>query len=322
LEGWVVFAANDEFVESVSENHEALSTSYRLVTPPASVTRFALDKRLTYARAAELGIATPRTWIAETADAIANDIKYPAILKPAVNHRFFPQTNIKAIPVNNAEELQTGFVKMRRYIQPSEILVQERIGGGGENQFSLCAACKDGNVYATLVARRRRQYPVDFGNASSFVETASQPEVERDGRRFLESIRYDGIAEVEFKFDPCDGLYKILDVNTRPWGWHTLGRAVGVDFVYLTWQQKLGHPVTEIRAKRDAAWVREITDPLAVMQSPKPGKEFMRLAKAVATGGVTLSAFDILDPVPFFAEVLLWARNTVSGQKKGVLVNS
>jgi predicted ATP-grasp superfamily ATP-dependent carboligase len=297
---------------------------YRLVTPPPQVTRFALDKRLTYSRAAELGIAAPRTWTAERSEAVEDAVEYPAILKPAVNHHFFPHTNVKALPINNREELHARFAQMARYIAPAEILIQERIAGGGENQFSFCAASSDGQVYATLVAQRRRQYPVDFGNASSFVQTTSQPVVERDGRRFLESIGFDGMAEVEFKYDPRDGRYKILDVNPRPWGWHTLGRAAGVDFVRLTWEQKVGHQVSQHKPKHNATWIREITDPLAILKSGNRLAEFTRLIKAVATGRFTLAAFDLLDPVPFFAEFVLWASSGLARQKKaqGVLTDS
>jgi len=324
LDGWVLFPVSDDYVEAVSENYDALSAMYRLATPPTSITRFALDKRLTYKKAAELGIAAPRTWTTDRPADIENDVRYPAILKPAVNHHFFPQTNIKALPVDNASELHARFAQMMRYIAPAEILIQERIPGGGENQFSFGAACRNGEVYASLVARRRRQYPVDFGNSSSFVETTTQPIVERDARRFLESVGFDGIVEVEFKYDPRDQLYKILDVNPRPWGWHTLGRAVGVDFAYLTWQQKLGHPVSQVRPKHDGAWIREITDVFAVAQSANRSAELARLVKAVATGKFTLAAFDLLDPVPFFAEFVFWASNGIARQKKAkdILANS
>jgi len=324
LDGWVVFPVSDEYVEAVSDNHDVLGRMYRLATPPTSVTRFALDKRLTYSRAAALGIAAPRTWTADRPEDVENDVEFPAILKPAVNHHFFPKTNVKALPIDNRTELRARFAQMARYIDPAEILIQERIPGSGENQFSFCAACKNGQVYATLVARRRRQYPVDFGNASSFVETTSQPIVERDGRRFLESVGFDGMVEVEFKFDPRDGRYKILDVNPRPWGWHTLGRAVGVDFAHLTWQQKVGEAVSHQLPQRDAAWIREITDLLAIAKSSNRTAEFTRLLKAIATGRFTLAAFDLLDPVPFFAEFVLWASNGLARQKKaqGVLADS
>ena len=83
-------------------------------------------------------------------------VPYPIILKPAVNHHFFPQTNIKALPADNAKNYSVGLLN-ERYIPADEILVQERIPGAGEPVF--LAACKGGHVNASLVAQRRRQYP-------------------------------------------------------------------------------------------------------------------------------------------------------------------
>jgi predicted ATP-grasp superfamily ATP-dependent carboligase len=317
LDGWVLFPVVDEYVEILSANHRALSSIYRVTTAPLEVTRFALDKRLTYRQADELGIAAPWTCVGNSlADIEEAGIPYPVILKPAVNHHFFPQTNVKALPAASRSELQTGFAQMSRYIPPDEILVQERIPGGGENQFSFCAVCKDGRAYASLVAQRRRQYPVDFGNASTFVETTNQPVVEAAGRRFLESIGFDGMAEVEFKFDPRDGQYKILDVNPRTWGWHTLGKAAGIDFPYLLWQQTVGLPIAPIVAHRQAAWIREITDFVSIAKSRNRMAEVKRLLSALFSRRFTSATFSLLDPVPFFAEFALWLSSGSSRQKK------
>lgn len=317
LNGWVIFPVVDEYVEILSDNHQSLSAIYRVTTPLPEVTRFALDKRLTYSRANELGIAVPWTSVGNSlAELEAEGIPYPVILKPAVNHHFFPQTNIKALPIDSRAELESGFARMSQYIPPSEVLVQERIPGGGENQFSYCAVCKEGQVYASLVAQRSRQYPVEFGNASTFVETTSQPIVEEAGRRFLESIGLDGMAEVEFKFDPRDGKHKILDVNLRPWGWHALGKAAGIDFPYLLWRQAVGLPVTPIKTHQRAAWIREITDLVAIAKSRNPKAEIKRLLKALYGGKFTSATLSLTDPVPFFAELALWLSSGISRQKK------
>jgi predicted ATP-grasp superfamily ATP-dependent carboligase len=317
LDGWVVFAVNDDYVEALATHHAALSAIYHLATPPLEVTRFALDKRLTYRTAGELGIGAPWTLPgSELTESRLADLPYPLILKPAVNHHFFPQTNLKALAVAGPDDLGKRVAQMAKYIPLDEILVQERIPGGGENQFSFCALCREGKVLATLVAQRRRQYPVEFGNASSFVETVEQPIVAADGRRFLERIGFDGIVEVEFKFDPRDKRYKILDVNPRPWGWHTLGNAAGIEFVYRLWCQKVGAEPPPAATRRSAAWLREITDPLSIAKSANRGAEVKKLFKAVATRRMTLAAFSLRDPVPFFAELVLWASRGVSRQKK------
>ena len=206
---------------------------------------------------------------------------------------------------------------MSRYIPgPDQILVQERIPGGGENQFSFCAICKEGHAYASLVAQRRRQYPVEFGNASTFVETTDQPVVQAAGRSFLESIGFDGIAEVEFKFDPRDGKYKTLDVNPRTWGWHTLGKAAGMDFPYLLWRQAVGLPVAPVSTHRKAAWIREITDIVAIAKSPQPMAELKRLLRVLYSRKITSATFNLLDPLPFFAEFSLWISSGISRQQK------
>jgi D-aspartate ligase len=317
LNGWVIFPVADEYVETVSANHELLSSIYRVTTAPPEVTKFALDKRLTYRRANELGIAAPWTSVGNSvAEVEAEGVPYPVILKPAINHHFFPQTNIKALPVDNPSELQRAFAQMSKYIPPNEILVQERIPGGGDNQFSFCGVFKDGHAYASLVAQRRRQYPVEFGNASTFVETTDQPTVEAAGRRFLESVGFDGIAEVEFKFDPRDGKYKILDVNPRTWGWHTLGKAAGMDFAYLLWRQAVGLPVAHIETYRRAVWIREITDFVAIAKSRNRTADVKRLLKALTSGKLTSATFSLVDPIPFFAEFALWISSGLSRQKK------
>ena len=96
LQGWVVFAVADDYVDALSTHFDELSGMYRLTAQAANVTRIALDKRATYAHAAELGIDAP--WTCTTSDVSTVDVErimYPAILKPAVNHRFFPHTNVK-----------------------------------------------------------------------------------------------------------------------------------------------------------------------------------------------------------------------------------
>lgn len=309
MDGWVVFPTNDEYVEQLSIHHDSLSQHYKLITPPTSITRYALDKRLTYRRAAELGIDAPWTCSGQHVEDIKRqNPSFPVILKPAINHRFFPRTNLKALRADSAEILERRFAQMCTYIPPEEILVQECIPGTGKYQYSFCALCSGGRVLASLVAKRRRQYPIEFGNASTFVHTANQPVVEAAGKRFLESIGYDGMGEVEFKLDSRDGKYKILDVNLRPWGWHTLGKAAGADFAYLLWRIRTGLEASPGRI-RQATWLREITDLVAILKSQNSLSEIGAALGAVFKGRFTLATFSALDPLPFFAELALWSTS-------------
>src|SRR5204862_619020 len=115
-------------------------------------------------------------------------------------------------------------------------------------------------MLASLTARRTRQYPMDIGRASTYVETVDLPEIEEPSRALLEHLRYTGLVEVEYKRDPRDGKCKLLDVNPRVWGWHTLCARAGVDFPYLAYRHARGETVPASRADLGVRWLRPSTD--------------------------------------------------------------
>ena len=101
-----------------------------------------------------------------------------------------------------------------------------------------------------MVVRRRRQRPPDFARSSTCVETIKMPEIEDPAERFLSWIDYYGIAEVEFKFDHRDGTYKLLDVNPRTWGSHSIGGRAGVEPHILFFNDRIGGTVVR-RAEQE-----------------------------------------------------------------------
>jgi D-aspartate ligase len=302
LDGWVLFAGGDDEVELFSQNRRVLSRSFRVTTPGWEVTRWAYDKRLTYRRCADLGIDHPWTKVLTGSESLREiDCKFPAILKPAYRKSRNAFTRAKAWSVRDRSDLAEKFRRARGLVEPGVILLQEMIPGGGEAQFSYSALCANGKPIATLVARRARQFPVDFGYTSTFVETVERPEVEEAASRFLRSIRYCGLAEVEFKYDERDGRYKLLDVNPRVWTWHTLGRKAGVDFPYLMCLQACGHSVPQMRARTGIRWILGFRDFVAalveVRRSRLTATSYLRSLRPPIELGVF--AFD--DPLPAVA---------------------
>jgi predicted ATP-grasp superfamily ATP-dependent carboligase len=111
-------------------------------------------------------------------------------------------------------------------------------------------------VLAFVTAQRSRQYPLDFGRASTFVETIDRPDVLKASLRLLDDLRLDGLVEIEFKQDPRDGQLKLLDVNARAWGWHSVGDAAGVDFAYAAWRLAMGDDVVATHGRPGVRWAR------------------------------------------------------------------
>jgi predicted ATP-grasp superfamily ATP-dependent carboligase len=205
--------------------------------------------------------------------------------------------------VNNRAELLTRYDEAVNLVGADVVLIQQMIPGGGETQFSYSALYRDGQPLASLVARRTRQFPADFGQGSSFVETCECGDVERAAERLLGAIRYTGIVEIEFKFDHRDSTYKLLDINPRIWSWHTLAGKAGVDFPYLLWRLVHNKPIERIRGNSGVKWVRMVRDVPAAAQELwnrrlTPEAYLRSVADASA-----FAIFSTDDPVPALLEI-------------------
>ena len=262
VEGWVVYPTREETVAALSRHRGQLLEHFRIPTPDWSVTRFAWDKRNTYSRAAELNIPTPRTWRVSSEDELDTvDGEPPYVIKPAIKEHFFYATKCKAWRANNRDELVRRFRAAAMLVGTEEVVVQELIPGDGHTQLAYCAMFKHDVPVASMLVNRLRQHPVDFGRASTFVRTVEFPDLEEMSIRFLRSIGYYGLVELEYKYDRRDGLTKLLDVNARTWGYHSLGQRAGIDFPYLLYADQIGIPIPlGVEARPGVAWIRLATD--------------------------------------------------------------
>jgi D-aspartate ligase len=314
LEGWVLFPTRDEIVVAISQHRNELEARFRVPTPPWESVNWAWDKRLTYQLAGELGLPAPRTWRFEDRADLASVVQHlPLVIKPAIKEHFIYTTNVKAWRANTREELEKLFWRAAAIVSPQEVMVQELIPGDGRCQFSYCGFFKDGHSIATMVARRWRQRPAEFGRSSTFVETVELPELEELASTFLAHIDYYGLVEIEFKIDERDGEYKLLDVNPRTWGYHSLGPRAGADFPLLLFRDQLGLAVDPVRASAGVTWVRLSTDlPTALpelLSRRLPWRQYLRSLFSADAEGL----FERDDPLPALTEFALlpylyWTR--------------
>jgi D-aspartate ligase len=307
LEGWVLYPTREELVAAFSHRRAELAEVFRVPTPDWESVKWAWDKRNTYRLAQELDIPTPVTHYPETIDQLAqlDSLTPPFAIKPAIKEHFFYATKAKAWRANSHAELRTLFHKASELAGPAEIMVQELIPGGGMQQFSYCAFFRNGEAVGKMVVRRRRQHPLEFGRASTYVETVDVPVLEELSERFLRAIDYYGLVEVEYKLDPRDSQYKLLDVNARTWGYHSLGAGAGVDFSYMLYCDQVGLPVPVGRGRPGVAWVRTTTDLPAAMLSILSGDTDLKSYFRSLMNCQVEAVFSTRDPLPGLAEVAL-----------------
>ena len=303
---WVIFPNSDETVYVLSKYKNILEEFYRIPTPGWEVIQNVYIKKNTYQLAEKIGIPIPTTYYPDNLQELVElSLNYPVVIKPSIRDNFYSKVKIKAFRVNNKEELVKTYEYVCSIIEPSEVLVQEFIPGGPNHLYSFCPFFKNGEVLTSIMARRTRQHPMDFGHASTFAELVDIPEIQKIAEKFLGLINYYGFAEVEFMQDPRDGNYKLIEVNPRVWGWHTIAIASGVDLPYLLYQDIIGEEM-DVRLPIDnLKWVRLITDVQTVLSEIIGGRLRIRDYLKSMKGKKEFAVFALNDPLPFLAEVAL-----------------
>ena len=317
LDRWLLVPTADETALLLARHHAELSTRFVVSTPAWDVFRWAYDKRLTHRLADEVGVDRPRTCVLADRDvAAALRLPFPLVLKPAVKPR--PDVlRVKAWRADDRAELLRAFDVAAPLVEPGALMAQELIPGDGRSQLSFAALCDRGEVVAGVAARRTRQYPMDFGRASTMVETLHDEAVEASARLLLSRLGLTGLVEAEFKRDERDGSLRLLDLNARVWGWHSLGARAGVDFPHLLWRLLRGEHLPAMRGRSGVRWVRMSTDVPTALRLVA-GRELSPSAYIHSLRGPREAAiFARDDPVPGLVEVTLLLQVAVGRLRSG-----
>ncbi|GEM_PF-1877068 len=225
----VLFPTEDAALLVVERFSAELGQVLRLPYPSPGPTPQIIDKLALYRAAADLGIGVPRFHEVGSGDDVAAliDADSTWIAKPSCRYRIDDRGQVctflsvsggsKALGGDIVEAAATvgdaGFV----------CVVQELIPGPFEELVSvgMCMA-PSGKVLSSYTARKLCEYPEPFGDGL-IVETIADPGITTIAAELLRSLGYWGICDVEFKRDPRDGRFKLLDANPRVWLWHDLG---------------------------------------------------------------------------------------------------
>jgi len=303
LNRWAIFPDSDRWAIFLAKNQNILDKYYTYTTPPWDILQWSIDKRLTYQLAEEIGIGYPLTYYPKNrADVLKINGSFPMVLKPAHREKQDLFSEVKVWQVNNKEELLARYDMACESTDNSNILIQEMIPGGADSEFSYAALCRNGKVLADVFAARKRMRPIDFG-VSVYAETILKPEIEIPARLWLEKNCYTGLVEIDFKYDARDDQYKLLDVNSRAWGWIVLCSSAGVNFPLLLWRLLTGENVDFVRARPGVRWFRAIFDLISAMKLIRKGELSFR-GYVSSLKGAKHQTLAFGDPLPVLIECL------------------
>jgi predicted ATP-grasp superfamily ATP-dependent carboligase len=202
------------------------------------------DKGQVLELAERLGIPCPHTLSlgdGEDPRDLARTMQFPVVIKPRFSHFHRNGHWLSGTPqyAYTPEELALKYGESDRQIPRP--LLQEKLGGEGRGVFLLVW---DGELKAAFCHRRLREKP-PWGGVSVYRESMplDEPLVEKS-LALLKQLDWQGVAMVEFKIDPRDGLPKLMEVNGRFWGSLQLAIDAGVNFPLLLYRLASGENVS------------------------------------------------------------------------------
>ncbi len=308
----VLLPCSDAWAIAVSRLRPDLQTRFPAsVSSPDIVRRFT-DKGRFAEMVVKLGIPHPRTILLlepGALDGVPDDAFETSFLKPVNSGSFAAQYGVKAVRPKNREQARTFLAGALEKGLP--LMLQEFIPGPPTlHVFVEGFIDRKGRVCGMLARRRLRMFPPDFGN-STFTESIPLDQVrgaEESLLRLLSGIGYRGVFSAEFKLDTRDGVFKILEVNARPWWFVNFTAECGVDVCDMARRDALGEdiePVTTYAIGRRCFHLRRD------LQSRRAATENGRLGLVPLVRswvGAEQLTFAWDDPRPGVRDFLNWSR--------------
>jgi D-aspartate ligase len=218
---------------------------------------------------------------AAEARAAGDELGYPVLVKPRHPIGFKRRFGKQAFRCETAAELEQAYADAEAF----EPMVQELVPGGDDELYSLGSYLRrDGEPLGLFCGRKLRQTPPGIGTCR-VGEAVWVQEVVDAGLRLLQALDFHGISQVEFKRDPRDGRFKLMEVNPRLWQWHGLAAACGVDLPVIAYRDLTGEAVapasmngngrrwaiTLLPGERPALQRPPYVEAVFALRDPKPG---------------------------------------------------
>jgi len=225
----------------ISLHLEELSALAAIPFPTYKVLSQAHDKLETARLAYRLGIHIPVTWEVRNESeliALKDELVYPSLVKARQGCGIGKTIRF----AKNFDELLRGYreITLQSSTPPindfQHLIIQEYIPGQIHDGLFLY---EDGLCRLAVSQERVVTYPAQ-GGTGAVNRTTDNPMILDIGRRLLNELGWHGPAQVEVKFDPRDGKYKLLEINPKFWGTLACSMAAGVNFPEMAVQMALG----------------------------------------------------------------------------------
>lgn len=280
----------------ISRHRMRLSRHVRIPFADAELALRVQDKGELSDHVTRAGFRSPATYLPDGPGAaadLADGLPYPVLVKPRLSSggRGIERADCPATLLSSYARVHL------RYPRP---IVQEMIPPGGESLGVGVLMNFSSEPRASFAYRRLREYPLS-GGPSTLRESIRNEELRETAVRLLASLSWTGVAMVEFKTDPRDGLPKILEVNPRFWGSLNLAILSGIDFPFLLYRLAMEGDLPPHECYREGVRSRALL-PGELLHFAK-NKDRFRLKPGLFEFSIPDDIVSVRDPLPTLGRV-------------------
>jgi D-aspartate ligase len=287
----VVFPTHDRELNLISEHLGDLEVLAPF--PEWDLLERVQSKREQLDTAALAGVDAPRTHYpgsTQEARGAAEELGLPVLVKPEHPVGFKQRFRKQAFRCATLDEVAEAYTSAEEFAP----MVQELIPGGDDTLYTVGSyLSRAGLPLGIFSGRKLRQTPPGVGTCRVGEAVWMQEAVDA-ALRLLEAFGYYGLSQVEFKRDPRDGGFKLMEINPRLWQWHGLATACGVDLPRIAYDDLVGESspppatmngggkrwaITLLPGERPALQRPPYVDAVFARDDPKPGA--VHLARVV-----------------------------------------
>ncbi|MBX6748597.1 MAG: carboxylate--amine ligase [Micromonosporaceae bacterium] len=240
----VVIPTDDAGAILLNEHATALRPHFRFPESPAGLPRrlagkYSLYELCVQENAPHVVTALPAS-VAE-AEQFAWSVGFPLVAKLArpwqARRRHTPRSTTI---VHTRQELGDLY----RQAPPGGLMLQEYIPGGPGQDWYFHGYCNASSVCEpAFTGVKERSYPPHCG-LTSFGRAVPNPQLHRQVTDLLTRIGYRGIMDLDLRFDPRDGQYKLLDFNPRIGAqFRVFQNSAGIDVARAAHLDLTGRPI-------------------------------------------------------------------------------
>jgi len=265
----VLFVTSDDYIEFLDMYSTSL-IDFVLFPFASAHTANAISSKdglAKFVQTHKLDAPVSATWTQSTG-MDKSELTYPCIIKPkyAYEWRTKEMKSLlgfsKVLQVNSSEELDGWLSKISAYC--SELIVQEIIPGPDDNLYYFVAiADQNSKIVGHFCGRKLRITPIHYGSAS-YVKTTDPAPLFPIAQEIVTFLNYRGPCGIEFKYDPRDNKYKLIEINARFGLWDLLSLKLDIDLASIYIQSLLGDVMPQTPKNDTKYWI-SITRDIAVL---------------------------------------------------------